>query len=89
MTINEETFNLVHQQLQALRYDGPLGLSCDDTKLFAAWRMYWDGEKQAHFVVGGTGGPIRVSDPEKLKETLENENAVKAPKVGIKARSRL
>lgn len=85
MIVNEQSFELVLVHLHALNYRGPLGLSCDDTKLFAAWRMYWDGDKQAHYVVGGVGGPLLVADPEKLKDLLEDTNAVKATKVCISA----
>lgn len=81
MIVNDQTFELVLAHLQALNYHGPLGLSCDDTKLFAAWRMYWDGNKKVHFVVGGVGGPFQVADAEKLTELLAEAKIVKATKV--------
>ncbi|KAJ7691884.1 hypothetical protein B0H17DRAFT_1133424 [Mycena rosella] len=35
MQISKRTFTLVQEHLAALKYDGPVALSCDDTKLFA------------------------------------------------------
>lgn len=83
MIVNEKTFELILAHLRALDYHGPLGLSCNDTKLFTAWQMYWDGDKKAHFVVGGVGGPLQVADAEKLKELLADANVVKATKVCV------
>jgi hypothetical protein len=82
MQICDRTFQLVQEHLAALGYsDGPLGLSCDDTKLFPAFRMYWDSERKAHFVVGGVDGPMRVANPDRLREMLQDLGTVKATKV--------
>jgi hypothetical protein len=58
MTICDRTFELVKEQLLQTGYTGPTALSCDDTKLFSALRLYWDGEQQSHFIVGGVNGLI-------------------------------
>ncbi|KAF7324216.1 hypothetical protein MSAN_02534100 [Mycena sanguinolenta] len=63
---DERTFTLVQNELNALKYDGPLGLSCDDTKLFAGLRLYTDKSK-GDFLVGGVEGPIRVANPDAMK----------------------
>ena len=82
MQICNRTFQLVQEHLSALSYsDGPLGLSCDDTKLFPSFQMYWDSEQKGHFVVGGVDGPMRVSDPDKLREILHDLGTAKATKV--------
>ena len=50
--ISDRTFELVDQHLNSIGYDGMTALSCDDTKLTPASRIYWDAEKKAYFVVG-------------------------------------
>ena len=81
MDICDRSFELVVEHLSALGYDGPVGLSCDDTKLFATFRLYWDAEQTSYFLVGGTDGPLRVADPESIKEVIEEAKAQKATKV--------
>jgi hypothetical protein len=81
MTICDRTFQLVDEHLSALGYDGPVGLSCDGTKLFLAWRLYWDAAQNAHFLVGGSGEPMHVADPDNLKEMINDLNLTKATKV--------
>ena len=81
MDILPQTFNLVADHLQALDYDGPVALSCDDTKLFATYRLYWDSEKESYFLVGGTSGAIPVADPDSVKQAIEAVQSVKATKV--------
>lgn len=89
MTICDETFQRVDEHLTALGYSGPIGLSCDDTKLFSAWRMYWDAKEKAHFLVGGFGEPMRVADPERLQEMIDEANLTKATKVCLKFASNI
>ncbi|KAF8161506.1 hypothetical protein B0H34DRAFT_767051 [Crassisporium funariophilum] len=83
MDICPRTFELVTEHLKALDYDGPLGLSCDDTKLFATFRLYWDSKEQSYFLVGGVSGPIRVADPENVKQAIHDAKAEKATKVRV------
>ena len=81
MKICKRSFELVDQHLSALGYSGPVALSCDDTKLFKSWWIYWDAEKNSHFLVGGVGEPVQVADPECLREIIEKKNLIKASKV--------
>ncbi|KAF9486852.1 hypothetical protein BDN71DRAFT_1554513, partial [Pleurotus eryngii] len=81
--INERTFQLAAKWLDALDYSGPLGLSCDDTKLHASLHLYWDGVEQAYFLIGGTDGPIRVADPEQISNELRSGTTEKALKVHL------
>ncbi|TFY73791.1 hypothetical protein EWM64_g10221 [Hericium alpestre] len=83
MKICERTYSLVAEQLKALDYDGPVALSCDDTKLFASWRIYWDSVEKGIFLVGAAGEPLRVADPDNLKRTISDASAVKATKVRL------
>jgi hypothetical protein len=77
---DERTFTLVQEQLKALKYDGPLGLSCDDTKLFAGLRLYTDKAKR-EFLVGGVEGPLRVANPDAMKRLLADPTIEKGVKV--------
>jgi hypothetical protein len=57
-------------------------MSCDDTKLNAAFRLYWDSDNKKHMLVGATDGPHEVVDPDAVREVIENAKLVKASKVG-------
>ncbi len=81
MEICDRTFELVAQHLETLSYNGPLGLSCDDTKLHATFWLYWDSNKQGHFLVGAADGPLQVLDPDSVKDAIEKAKDRKAPKV--------
>jgi hypothetical protein len=85
MDIGPRTFELVTEHLNALDYNGPLGLSCDDTKLFATFRLYWDSQEKSYFLVGGVDGPLimRVADAENIKQAITDVHAEKATKVGL------
>ncbi|KAJ7292486.1 hypothetical protein C8J57DRAFT_1456964 [Mycena rebaudengoi] len=83
MDICERSFELAAEHLKALKYDGPVNLSCDDTKLFPSMRLYWDGSKDSHFLVGGADGPIRVADPEQVKKVIEETRQKQATKIRL------
>jgi hypothetical protein len=83
MAICDRTFDLVTEHLKALHYDGPVCLSCDDTKLLSSLILYWDGEKKAHFLVGAVGGLIEVPDPNNIKGLMSDPKIVKAMKVFV------
>ena len=81
MDICAQTFDLVTEHLNALDYNGLLGLSCDDMKLFATFRLYWDSKEKSYFLVGGADGPLRVADAENIKQAIQDAKAEKATKV--------
>lgn len=64
VVICPQSFNLVHDHLMKLAYTGPVGLSCDDTKLSPALQPYWDQVTKCHFILGGSSDPIQVPDVE-------------------------
>ena len=82
MTICDRTFNLATAHLAALDYHGPVALACDDTKLFATLRLFWDKKEECYFLIGACGGPIRVPDVDAAQEALVNPEVKKATKVG-------
>ncbi|KAF8797488.1 hypothetical protein BYT27DRAFT_7237241 [Phlegmacium glaucopus] len=81
--ICDQTFELVAEHLKTIGYNGPLGLSCDDTKLFSTFRLYWDSNEQSYFLVGGVDGPLRVADADNVKEAISQAKAQKATKVRV------
>lgn len=83
MEICERTFKLAADHLAAVGHTGPVGLSCDDTKLFSTLRLYWDSEEQSYFLVGGVGGAYRVADAEQVKQVIADGKIEKATKVLI------
>ena len=83
MEIGAKTFELVTAHLTSLNYDGPVGLSCDDTKLFSSMRLYWDSIQQTHCLVGAVGGPLRLADPDQMREVMANPEVIKATKVRL------
>jgi hypothetical protein len=83
MEICDRTFDLVADHLNALDYDGPVGLSCDDTKLFATFRLYWDKERDSYVLIGGTDGPLIITDPSLVQEVIDQAKAQKATKVRV------
>jgi len=58
-----KTFQLAQDHLKKIDYDGPVALSCDDTKLLASFRPYYDKELDGYFVMGHTGKPFQLLDP--------------------------
>ncbi|KAH7904197.1 hypothetical protein BJ138DRAFT_1107029, partial [Hygrophoropsis aurantiaca] len=83
MTICDETYQRVFDHLSAVSYSGSVGLSCDDTKLHPAWRLFWDSEQKIHLLVGGVGEPLRVPDPDALREAIANAKLTQATKVRL------
>lgn len=81
LEICDRTFQLVADHLAAIDYRGPTSLSCDDTKLFSTFRLYWNSQEKSHFLIGGIDGPIQILDPENMKETLAAVKDKKATKV--------
>ena len=82
MMICDHTFELAKTHLIELDYHGPVALACDDTKLFAALRLFWDKKEECYFLVGACGGPLRVPDVDAAQEVLEDPAIKKATKVG-------
>jgi len=77
------SYILVQEYLDSIKYTGPVGLSCDDTKLFPVFRPYWDAAKDAYFVVGCTGSPLRIADIEDFNSQLQRGLLEKVTKVGF------
>ncbi|KAI0037793.1 hypothetical protein FA95DRAFT_1684813 [Auriscalpium vulgare] len=83
LLICRETFILAADRIRILCYDGPVALSCDDTKLFATLRLFWDARLKKYFLVGAVGGPHEVADPEQVQAVMEDLKLVKATKVRL------
>ena len=81
MEICDETFELVIDILRSIGWSGPVGVACDDTKLFDTWRLYYDAVTKRFYLVGGIDGPILVTNPEKVQELMASLAVKKAKKV--------
>lgn len=81
MEICDRTFEMAIAYLQGLGYKGPVGLCCDDAKLFASLRLYWDSDKKKHFLIGGSNGAVEVSDPDSVEQVVKDAKIQKATKV--------
>jgi hypothetical protein len=68
--------------MNSIHYNGPVVLSCDDTKLHAILRTYWDAGKECHYIVGTTGDPIAVEDESLIQELVASAKKDAATKVG-------
>jgi len=82
-TICDRTFELASDYVRSIHYDGPVALSCDDTKLHPVLRTYWDAAKECHFIVGTTGDPIAVDDENLIRELVASAKKDAATKVGL------
>jgi len=71
--------------VKSIHYDGPVALSCDDTKLHPVLRTYWDAAKECHFIVGTTGDPIAIDNENLIRELVASAKKDAATKVGLSA----
>ena len=79
--IQERTFALVVQKLEELQYNGPVALSCDDTKLLPSLRPYYDQDRDGYFLMGHVGEPLQLLDHEAFRIVVKENNLQKATKV--------
>lgn len=83
LTISSETFDKVGEYFDSLNYKGPAALACDDSKLLAALRLYWNPSEKSHFLVGAVSGPIRVIDPDSVDSILNDLSIEKGTKMRL------
>jgi hypothetical protein len=67
--------------LKSLDYEGPVGLACDNTKLLPALRPYYDQQRDNYFILGNTGEPLLIANPEELTAIIRKGEIEKASKV--------
>jgi len=79
--IQERTFQLIEDRLKLLDYDGPVALSCDDTKLLPSFRPYYDHDLGGYYLVGHVGEPYQIADIETFREVTTSHSLEKATKV--------
>lgn len=79
----QRSYTMVRNYLDSINYAGPVGLSCDDTKLFAAFRPYWNAIEDTYYVVGCTGLPLRIANIEEFQHHLQRGQMEKATKVSL------
>lgn len=84
--ISPRTFTYIAAHLNRLEYSGPVGLSCDDTKLSAGLDPVFDKDQDGFFILGGVGQPLRVADPENFTAEIKAGKIAKAAKVSTATR---
>ncbi|KAK7462206.1 hypothetical protein VKT23_007811 [Stygiomarasmius scandens] len=83
LEICDTTFTRVEKYLNDIGYHGPVAIACDDTKLFSTLGLYWDEEQKGYLLVGGTKGPMRVLNSEKVSEYMTDPNIIKGTKLHL------
>ncbi|KAF4587012.1 hypothetical protein EYR40_011031 [Pleurotus pulmonarius] len=75
--ISEATLKRVIKYLDDYNYpqDAPLARAVDDTKLHAALRLYYDQSKKTWFLLGSTGDPLIIANPELLPELIQQASS--------------
>ncbi|KAI0309270.1 hypothetical protein OF83DRAFT_1044063, partial [Amylostereum chailletii] len=82
--IQERTFERVVKLLQKLKYDGPVALACDDTKLALSLHPYWDADQGQYVLLGSTISPPPVfPDPDQLTAALRRGEIEKATQIRV------
>ena len=72
---------MVVQKLEDLQYNGPVALSCDDTKLLPSLRPYYDQDREGYFLMGHVGEPLQLLDHEAFRTVVKEKNLEKGTKV--------
>lgn len=72
---------MVIQKLEDLQYNGPVTLSCDDTKLLPSLRPYYDQDREGYFLMGHVGEPLQLLDHEAFRIVVKENSLKKATKV--------
>ncbi|KAI0054688.1 hypothetical protein BV25DRAFT_1816702, partial [Artomyces pyxidatus] len=81
--ITERTFVVLKGRLDDLKYGGPVGLACDDTKLLPSLRPHYDSERECYVLLGCVGKPMVLADPEELSRVIRQGKVEKAKKIRV------
>ncbi|KZP19765.1 hypothetical protein FIBSPDRAFT_790399, partial [Athelia psychrophila] len=81
--VNPKCITRVVEHLQKLNWKGPVSLACDDTKLTPAFRPYHDTADNKHYLIGSTGEPLLLADPEDFRALLNSGKLVKSTKLRL------
>ena len=79
--IQDRTYIAVIEKLNQLEYDGPVALSCDDTKLLASLWPYYDHDHAGYYLMEHIGEPFHLPDPDSFREVVDGHEMQKATKV--------
>ncbi|KAG7095522.1 hypothetical protein E1B28_006260 [Marasmius oreades] len=83
LDIEEETFVRAAHYLSVMAYNGPVALSCDDTKLLPALRPYYDKPNDCYYVIGAVGKPLILGGPDEFRDIVKEGVIVKATKLRL------
>ncbi|KAJ3722297.1 hypothetical protein C8R42DRAFT_580586, partial [Lentinula raphanica] len=82
--INERTFELAWEHVKKIGLqEGPYIICVDDTELQPAIRPFYDADRDAYCLLGSTGKPLTVANPEEFHEALKDALVEKATKLRL------
>lgn len=80
--LSDRSFQLVDDFVTSLNVPNRIVALCaDDTQLLTQLKVLKDRESGSWFIVGGTGEPLLIGDPDVFKKELEEGKIEKATKV--------
>nr|GAT55878.1 predicted protein [Mycena chlorophos] len=77
------TITLAKDHMTAMGWAGPVAMSCDDTKLQAALRPFYDEDRESWCILGSTGSPILVANIDEFRRAVESGSVEKATKLRL------
>ncbi|KAJ3780264.1 hypothetical protein GGU10DRAFT_279690 [Lentinula aff. detonsa] len=83
INIKPRTFELAKAHLDDMHYNGPVALSCDDTKLQPAFRPFHNEDRGGWCILGSTGEPMLIADPEEYQKAVSERKVEKATKLRL------
>ncbi|KAK1226504.1 Methionine--tRNA ligase, mitochondrial [Marasmius sp. AFHP31] len=83
LDIEAETFKRAAHHLDIMNWDGPVAISCDDTKLTPALRPYYNKAEDQYYLVGAVGKPLVLASPDDFRRVVTQGLAEKATKLRL------
>ncbi|KAJ3764981.1 hypothetical protein FB446DRAFT_612065, partial [Lentinula raphanica] len=82
--ITERSFELALEHVNKIGFaEGPYIVCVDDTELQLAIRPFYDADRDVYCLLGSTGIPLTVANPEEFHEALQNALVEKATKLRL------
>nr|GAT48523.1 predicted protein [Mycena chlorophos] len=77
------TITLAKDRMTAMGWSGPVAMSCDDTKLQAALRPFYDENRQSWCILGSTGAPMLIANLPEFRQAVELGTVERATKLRL------
>ncbi|KAK1223302.1 hypothetical protein PQX77_013840 [Marasmius sp. AFHP31] len=83
LDIEAGTFERAAHHLDIMNWNGPVAVSCDDTKLTPALRPYYNKAEDQYYLIGAVGKPLILPSLDEFKKIVTQGLAEKATKVAL------